>query len=231
MSKMDIDTNSKNEFLSDKYDQFNFCIDNLPMPIAIIDANNDSIVACNRAMQTFFDLDSKEDLLGKTYIEFSPSTQIDGGSSEEKYPEYKNKVFQKHVATLDWLFKVKELIKKVTLNAKAYQHEGDRYIQISFIDSELFRSSDKLLGEVEKSNDSELADNLLKMSEDTYKKVLDSVNELVYIIGEDNSIIDVNHTVANKYGYEEKRRKHFPERNSCHTKHIFWQESYYSYRT
>ncbi len=190
-----------NNNLDNRHAKFDFCIDDLPIPIGIINTEDDRIIAFNDAMKNFFGISAKDEMLGETALAISAPRQLNGRSSAEQYAEYKKRILANGMLTFEWLCQVNQLIQKVIIHIESYEQDGAQYMQVLFIDAELFSYSNAMLKKVEASNEKKELDNVLNISDLTYKNVLDSVNELVYIIDNDGTIIDINRAVSDKYGY------------------------------
>ena len=73
-----------------------------PMPIVIMDAITHQYIDCNPAAVKIYRYNSKEDLLGKSPLDFSASTQYDGSKSSEKAVYYIQKALQEGSTIFEW---------------------------------------------------------------------------------------------------------------------------------
>ncbi len=204
MSEQYSDKNIKKSIEEEETGKLDICIEDLSMPIAIINPVSHVVLYCNKAMRQFFELDPKEKVVGSTYMEFAVPYQVYEYASKEKFDEYQRKLVANDVSSFEWLFQIGKQRKKVNINVSVFQHKNNDYVQLSFIHSESMISAEIIRETIDFSPEElnlTTSSNSLQISEVTYKSILDSINELVYILDKNGIVLDVNSKVSDQYGY------------------------------
>ncbi len=199
------ENNLNSDLKSANYDNLlNLGLDNLPMPVLIINKNR-VVVECNHALVDFCKLQSKKQILGKKYMNLSHIYKIEGEKYEEKFEDFRQKVYSRALSTYNWVLTIEGVKYKVTLNWKRFVHNDMQYFQVSVVNSSIISPYD-ILPDIIGINEDENIDELNRehRGDTIYKKILNSLDELVYVLNKDFEIIDVNNKVLSHYGYSKK---------------------------
>ncbi len=155
----------------------------------IFEAANDSIfilennifIDCNTKTLELFRCE-KEEIIGKTPLDYSPEFQPEGCTSEEKAMEMIKKAYKGEEVRFKWLHTKKDgvdFFAEVSLTPMAYN--GGSYIQAIVSDITIRKESERLLVE----------------SEERFRAVFEDAADALFLIDpESEHIIDVNNTAA-----------------------------------
>ena len=155
-------------------------------PLIVMDSLTYRYIDCNEAAVKIYGYHSKEDVLNKTPLDVSAPVQYDGRTAEAVAREKIEIALREGEIFFEWRHKRpsgEEWDAEVHL--MAFEFSGRKMLQFSLLDI------------------SERKQSQFKFQEayDTYRGMLNSITEAVYIQDEYGRFLDVNHAVEVFYGY------------------------------
>lgn len=156
-------------------------------PLVLMDGENYRYVDCNDAAVRVYGFSSKEETLSKTPLDVSAAYQYNGETSKEAAPKRIHEALEKGEALFEWRHQRQDgSIWDAEVHLVPFEYGGRTMLQFSLFDI----------------TDRKKETEALQKAHETYRGILDSINDAIYIQDTDGTFLDVNKTVEKFYGYE-----------------------------
>ena len=105
------------------------------IPIMVMDYESIKFIELNEAAVKIYGLKSRDEILGKTPLHFSPEKQYDGALSDKKAKYYISKALNEGSVTFEWLHqKPNGELWDAEIHLLSFQSDGKAFLQLSLID-------------------------------------------------------------------------------------------------
>ncbi len=161
--------------------------DSSKIPIIVMDATTYQFIDINTAGINIYGFNSYEDAIGKTPVDVSAVFQYDGTPSPQKATFYVEQALMNGSATFEWLHRRNnEELWDAEVHLLSFQSNNKTLLQFSLIDITEQKKAVKELIE----------------SEEKYRNLMESMNEVVMMVDNEDKVRYVNKRFTEKLGYK-----------------------------
>ncbi len=158
-------------------------------PLVLMDGETYRFVDCNEAAVRVYGFASKEDTLGKTPLDVSAEYQYNGELSKSEAPLKIKEAFESGDLLFEWRHQRGDgTIWDAEVHLVRFDYGERKMLQFSLFDI----------------TDRKQETQRLQQAHATYRGILDSVSEAIYIQDKEGIFLDVNKTVEDFYGYKKE---------------------------